>query len=119
MTGVERKVWIRLRGRRLEGWRFRRQHPIGPYVVDFFCPAARLIVEVNGRAHDDPTTWAYDERRQSWLESEGYRVVRIPVHLVDADVTAVTDTILAALEEEEAAGRIRTPLRLASPATSP
>ena len=119
MNGAELRVWIRIRGRKLDGWKFRRQHPIGPYVVDFYCPGAKLVVEVNGPTHDGDARWAYDERRQAWLESEGYRVLRIPVHRIDKDADEVAAWILAVLDEQEAAGFRRRPLRPASPATSP
>jgi hypothetical protein len=63
LNHTEVRIWACLRGRRLDGWKFRRQHPIGPYFVDFCCPAARLVVEVFGPAHDDYVQWAYDQRR--------------------------------------------------------
>ena len=108
MTGTELRIWIRIRGRQLGGWKFRRQHPIGPYFVDFYCPAARLVVEVDGPRHDE---WAaaYDARRQAWLECEGYRVLRIPVSVVDEDVESAVEWIAAALEERV---RLRGPLLL-------
>jgi very-short-patch-repair endonuclease len=51
MTGTEQQLWSRLRGRKLEGWKFRRQHPIGEYIVDCVCPSARLVVELDGYSH--------------------------------------------------------------------
>ena len=98
MTGAELKVWIRIRGRQLDGWKFRRQHPIGPYFVDFYCPAARLVVEVDGPTHDEQA-WAYDVRRQAYLEADGYRVLRISVHEIDRDPADVAATIRAALQD--------------------
>ena len=77
MTGTELRVWIRLRGRKLDGWKFRRQQPIGPYYVDFYCPAARLAVEVDGLAHDTAAQARHDERRRAWLTQQGVRVLRI------------------------------------------
>lgn len=110
MTGTELRIWIRIRGRRLDGWKFRRQHPIGPYVVDFYCPAARLIVEVDGPSHDD---WAaaYDIRRQAWLECEGYRLLRIPVSVIDRDAENAVEWIEAALDEQVRLGLVYEPLR--------
>ena len=98
MSGAELKVWIRIRGRQLDGWKFRRQHPIGPYFVDFYCPAARLVVEVDGPSHDE-SVWAYDMRRQASLEADGYRVLRISVHDIDRSPADVAATIRAALED--------------------
>jgi len=68
---IERRIWSRLRRRQVDGWKFRRQHPIGPYFVDFYCPAAKLVIEFNGLSHDDDRQWAYDQRRQAWLEAQG------------------------------------------------
>ena len=76
MTYAERAAWSALR--RLDGLpgRFRRQEPIGPYVVDFVCYAARLIVEVDGGVHDLDEVAARDQRRDAWLETQGFEVVR-------------------------------------------
>jgi very-short-patch-repair endonuclease len=60
----------------MDGWKFRRQAPIGPYVVDFVCFAARLVVELDGDSHDE-VQFDYDERRQTWLESQGFKVLRL------------------------------------------
>ena len=76
MTGTEQRLWAHLRGRKVEGWKFRRQHPIGEYIVDFACPAARLVVEVDGYSHGFEAQLNYDESRQRWLESQGYKVLR-------------------------------------------
>ena len=124
ISGTELRIWIRLRGRKLDGWKFRRQEPIGPYFVDFYCPAARLIVEVNGPIHDLDSTWAYDQRRQAWLEAEGYRVLRIPYHWIDGSIEVATDTIRVALSEQAQKGFTRRPNQPSSPsgafgATSP
>ena len=73
-TDAEQKLWSHLRRRQLDAFRFRRQQPIGPYVVDFFCPEARLIVEVDGGQHAERTE--QDAERTEWLEARGYRVAR-------------------------------------------
>ena len=96
MSGTELQVWVRLRGRKLDGWKFRRQQPIGEYYVDFYCPAAKLVVEINGPSHADERA-AYDIRRQAWLEAEGYRVIRFPVRDVDEEVVNVIDSMLRVL----------------------
>lgn len=85
MTVSERRLWLKLRGRQLDGWKFRRQHPIGDYVVDFYCPAARLVIELNGSSHDHEVQFVYDERRQAWLESQGYRVLRLSADYPEMD----------------------------------
>ena len=73
-TDAERAFWNQVRAKRLGGHRFRRQVPIGPYIVDFVCPTARLVVELDG-GHHQGQAFA-DERRTQWLEGEGYRVLR-------------------------------------------
>ena len=88
MTDAERKLWSRLRHRQRHGHEFRRQVPIGPYIADFACLAARLVVEVDGGQHVDES--AYDERRAEWLESRGYRVYRF----WNGDVLSRTDDVL-------------------------
>jgi very-short-patch-repair endonuclease len=76
LTVSEWRMWCHLKGRQMDGWKFRRQAPIGPYVVDFVCFAARLVVELDGDSHDD-VQFDYDERRQAWLESQGFKVLRL------------------------------------------
>ena len=73
-TDVETKLWFRLRGRQICGVKFRRQHPIGPYIVDFCCPDRGLVVELDGGQHAEHTS--SDQARTRFLEAEGYRVVR-------------------------------------------
>jgi very-short-patch-repair endonuclease len=75
VTEAERKLWHCLRDKRLLGLRFRRQQPIGPYIADFYCSAAKLIVELDGSQHADGRA-QYDIRRTRWLESRGYKVLR-------------------------------------------
>ena len=77
MSPAEARLWQLLR-RRAQGFRFRQQHPAGPYVADFYCPSAKLIVEVDGSAHDMGNRPARDARRDAWLRARGYRILRIP-----------------------------------------
>lgn len=93
MSLPEVLVWSALRGRGLGGARFRRQHPVGPYVLDFYCEAARLAVEIDGDQHGDPAQSAHDARRDDWLNRQGIRVMRIPARDVLADLPAVLDHI--------------------------
>ena len=76
-TKAEAVLWSALKGRRLDGVKFRRQHSAGPFILDFYCPASRLAVEVDGSVHDDPARAAYDADRQRWLAERGIRVVRV------------------------------------------
>ncbi len=75
-TEVERRLWQRLRNRQLNGAKFRRQHPIGPYIADFFCLDARLVIELDGSQHGEESAQHVDQRRTEYLENEGYRVLR-------------------------------------------
>ena len=76
MSLPEIVLWQALRRGRLAGLRFRRQHPMGPYTLDFYCPSARLAVEVDGFAHDTAAQVRHDQRRETWLAQKGVRVLR-------------------------------------------
>jgi very-short-patch-repair endonuclease len=77
MTEAEVVLWTALRRRKLNGFKFRRQHPIGPYIADFACVAAKLVVEVDGATHWTPEELAHDRRRTQFLEQAGWRVLRV------------------------------------------
>ena len=87
----EKLLWVRLRGAEV---RFRRQHPIGPYVLDFYCAAAKLAIEVDGTAHDFGNRPRRDEVRTEWLKHQGMEVLRIPAAEVLADPDAVADALI-------------------------
>jgi len=90
-------LWRALKEVPLEGSHFRRQAPIGPYVVDFFLPARRLIIELDGGHHNEDDVAERDRARQSWLENEGYRVIRFWNSEIAADLTAVLERIYVEL----------------------
>ncbi|WP_065752284.1 endonuclease domain-containing protein [Bradyrhizobium paxllaeri] len=92
-TPHERMLWRALKELPMEGTHFRRQAPIGPYVVDFFCPAKRLVIELDGGHHNEDAIAERDRQRQAWLEQEGYRVVRFWNSDVSADLDAVMEKI--------------------------
>jgi len=92
-TPHERALWRALKELPVEGTHFRRQAPIGAYVVDFFCPAKRLIVELDGGHHNDDETTIRDRERQTWLEQEGYRVIRFWNSDITGDLNAVLERI--------------------------
>jgi very-short-patch-repair endonuclease len=94
-TPAERKLWSRLRSRKLNGVKFRRQVWLGPYIADFLCAEARLIVEVDGDTHSGQ--FAYDQRRTDWLACEGFRVVRVTNADVMQNIDGVLELIAAAL----------------------
>ncbi len=93
-TTSERILWQALRGGRL-GVKFRRQHPIGPFIVDFLCVPWALVVEVDGLIHDGQVE--HDHERQELLEACGYRVMRITSHDVEHNLDAVINRIRNAL----------------------
>jgi very-short-patch-repair endonuclease len=89
-------MWSVLRDRRLLRYKFRRQHPIGPYVVDFACTRRQIVIELDGGQHADS---AADVGRTAWLQSQGWRVIRFWNNDVLSNASGVTETILRALEE--------------------
>jgi very-short-patch-repair endonuclease len=92
-TPHERTLWRALKELPIEGTHFRRQAPIGRYVVDFFCPAKRLVIELDGGHHNEDATAKRDSERQAWLEREGYRVIRFWNSDVTSDLNAVLERI--------------------------
>ena len=92
-TPHERALWRALKELPIEGTHFRRQAPIGRYVVDFFCPAKRLVIELDGGHHNDDATAARDSDRQAWLEQQGYSVIRFWNSEVTGDLDAVMEKI--------------------------
>ena len=75
-TPVERMLWKHLRGKQLDGYRFRQQHGFGPYVWDFYCPSIRLCIELDGNVHDDEQVRIKDEDRTLFLNTNGINVLR-------------------------------------------
>ncbi|MCC7367603.1 MAG: endonuclease domain-containing protein [Chloroflexi bacterium] len=99
-TPSEALLWTHLRGRTLDGARFRRQQPIGPFVVDFFCAEVGLVIEVDGGVHEQQRE--YDEARQAQLEGAGYTVMRIVATDVLGDIAGVLALIRAELQRSKA-----------------
>ncbi len=96
-TEAETRLWSRLRRKQLDGHRFRRQVPLGPYVVDFLCLSARLVVELDGGQH--ASEGIRDARRTAWLESQGFRVARFWNHDVLGNTDAVVEAISNVLRD--------------------
>jgi very-short-patch-repair endonuclease len=96
-TGAEMELWRRLRRLNALGTHFRRQVPLGPYVADFACMAARLLIEVDGSQHGNVQNKIKDDERTNWLKSEGYRVVRFWNNEITENIDGVLDTIHAAI----------------------
>ncbi|HEY9217878.1 MAG TPA: endonuclease domain-containing protein [Phenylobacterium sp.] len=98
MTLPEVLLWRQLRARQ-QGLRFRRQHPVGPYVLDFYCDAAGLAVEVDGGGHGFGDRPDEDARRDAYLARHGIRTVRLSAKYVLDDVDAAVRTVVAACAE--------------------
>lgn len=96
-TPAEARLWDLVRGRRLAGAKFRRQVPVERYVADFVCVEARLIVEIDGRVHDDEEAQLRDIERTAILESCGYLLIRFTNDVVLNDPGRVCETIIATL----------------------
>ena len=92
LTPTEQILWQRLRDRQAGGLKFRRQHPIGWYIADFYCAEAKLVIEIDGEIHASQVE--YDQARTAWLESQGYRVVRYSNQQVRQDLDEVIADIL-------------------------
>jgi very-short-patch-repair endonuclease len=94
---AETLVWRAVRDRRCESAKFRRQAPIGKFIVDFVCYERRLIVEVDGPSHDNAEQQEKDREREAWLEEQGFRILRLPNELVIAATELAVARIRAAL----------------------
>ena len=98
MTDAERRLWYFLRRHGMAGFKFRRQHPIGPYIVDFYCAAARLVVEVDGGQHFEPEGRRQDDERTRYLRRCGLRVLRFSNIEVLTQTESVLEVTLKAVE---------------------
>ena len=91
MTQAEQALWAALKGKQLDGLKFRAQHPIGPFILDFWCPAVKLVVELDGGVHRDQQE--YDDARTKQLEQYGYRVIRFHNDEVLTNLPSVLEQI--------------------------
>lgn len=98
MSGAEGRLWYLLRRKQLDGFHFRRQQPIGSFIVDFVCLKERLIIELDGGSHTE--TQGYDEVRTAWLKAKGYRVLRFWNNDVMGNQEGVVEMIFEALHQE-------------------
>jgi very-short-patch-repair endonuclease len=99
MTNCERKIWGRLRGKQIRGLQFYRQKPIGNYIVDFYCPAKKIVIEIDGGQHFISPGRERDRTRDRFLETMGLRVLRFSDLDVMRNIDAVLETILDAVEK--------------------
>jgi very-short-patch-repair endonuclease len=105
LTREELLLWLRLKGRQVAGQRFRCQHPIGPYILDFYCGRARLAVELDGSTHQSQEAMAHDARRDRWLRAQGIETLRIPLGVMvwdcDEVMAKIERTVQARIAERE------------------
>ncbi|MCF7827021.1 MAG: DUF559 domain-containing protein [Candidatus Marinimicrobia bacterium] len=99
-TPAENRLWFLLRGKKLGGYKFRRQHVIINYIVDFFCFSEKLIIELDGPIHNTQKARDYDERREALLKANGYRILRFKNADVFQNDGKVLSTILEVLNEK-------------------
>ena len=92
-TDAERRLWSILRGRRLSGFKFRRQHPMAGYILDFYCVACALAIELDGGQHCDPQAEGYDRMRSAELAERGVQVLRFPDDQLLKDPQAIAEEI--------------------------
>ena len=100
LTPAERKLWAYLRGNRLNGVNFRRQHAIGNYIVDFVSIKKKLLIELDGSQHLEQARFAYDKERSQYFEALGYKVIRFWNNQVMNDIEGVIRAIEYALHDE-------------------
>ena len=93
MTDAERPLWKRLCKKQLDGWKFRRQHGLGDFVMDFYCPIIKLCIEVDGGIHDEPDVHLKDVRRTEFLEKQGIRVLRFKNEEIENNIDDVVNRI--------------------------
>jgi very-short-patch-repair endonuclease len=103
-TPVEQMLWAAPRDRRFRGLKFRRQHAIGPFIADFYCPAYQLVIEVDGALHYAADAQIHDVARDAWLRAHDVRVYRVPGHRVRYDSGGIMEDIAAVLEAQRPLG---------------
>ena len=96
-TDAERALWLRLRNKQLEGVKFRRQQPIGPYIVDFVSFERKLVIEIDGGQHNEEETRERDEERTTWLKERGYQEFRFWHNEVLMNMEGILERIREAL----------------------
>jgi len=98
MTDAERHLWAKIRMKQLKGYQFYRQKPIGDYIVDFFCPRAKLVIEVDGSQHFSDEITEYDRIRNEYLGSLGLRVLRFTNINVLTHIEGIVESIIENIE---------------------
>jgi inosine/xanthosine triphosphate pyrophosphatase family protein/very-short-patch-repair endonuclease len=118
-TDAESLLWSLLRDRRLGGFKFRRQHPVAPYVLDFYCHDVKLAIELDGGQHNTEEEKQHDAHRSEFLANQGIRVVRYWNHEVMHETESVLESILIASSGVEAVGALGTRIEMQRPSPGP
>ncbi|MCF8880545.1 DUF559 domain-containing protein [Hyphobacterium sp. SN044] len=106
LTNAEAILWAQLQKRQLKGWHFRRQHPVGHFIADFACAKAKLVIEVDGATHGSDRELTRDEKRTAFLESRGWRILRVWNNDIYDNLDGVMDAIGAALPPSGPSGHL-------------
>ena len=110
-TDAESLLWDRLRNRQLLGFKFRRQHQIGKYVVDFYCDKAKLVIECDGGIHSRAQAWHHDQNREAYMSALGLRTLRFTneevLNETERVLSEISDYLRAAQPRRESKGRSR------------
>ena len=111
-TPAEAKLWQALRDRRFKDYKFRRQHPIGRFIIDFFCPELSFVIEVDGAVHRNQDQVCRDEERTAMLQNMVYRVYRLTNEQVETNLSAALDGLYQMLSEVASTSAKTSPLPL-------
>ena len=103
LPSAELILWSKLKGRQVCGWKFRRQFSVGPYVVDFYCPALKLAIEIDGDSHFQPGEQEKDRRREEHIESFGVQFLRFRNNEVRENLRGVLEAVYRKVREMEEA----------------
>ncbi|MBL4809204.1 MAG: endonuclease domain-containing protein [Phycisphaerales bacterium] len=98
LSPPERKLWHALKAKKLNNLHFRKQHPLGPYIADFYCHAPRLVVEVDGNQHQGDQL-KHDQHRDQWMQSQGLNILRVHARDVFTNLQGVVNTIERTAED--------------------
>ncbi|MGE5480108.1 MAG: endonuclease domain-containing protein [Chloroflexota bacterium] len=100
-TDEEALLWARLKNSQLMGYKFRRQHSVGPYILDFYCPSIKIAIELDGSQHNTADNKEYDKNRDEWLSAVGIKVIRFQNYELKSDLERVLTRIIVEIKKCE------------------
>ncbi len=101
-TPTEQKLWRALRARSVNGFKFRRQYSVNPYVVDFYCAQKNLVIEIDGDVHATEEQRTHDKNRENYLKNKGLSILRVTTHEINQNLNGVLEQIYNTLEDSNA-----------------